>query len=235
MLQRLQCRRHAARPGDDGQVCALAHHVRPAQRNVQCRVHGPGLAPELLVLHVDHGVAAGEARLEQAEVVLRRGRHRHHQAGQVREPGLQRLRMLRCRGRPDADGHARHQRHAPLAAEHVAVLRCLVDDLVHGAQREVDDAHLHHRPQARQGHAHGRTHDVGLGDGGVDDAPGTELLRQPTVLAEDAAAAQVLAQRDDVRVGLHGLLQRQCGGRCIGELLDCAHFHTPAPLFMISS
>jgi hypothetical protein len=133
-----------------------------------------------------------------------RGGRDHHQPRHVHEPGLERLRVLRRRGAPDADRHPDDGRHAALAAEHEAVLRRLVDDLVHRAQREVDHPHLDHRLEPGQRHAHRGADDRGLGDRRVDHALRAEALGlQPAVLAEDAAAAEVLAQRHHARVGLH--------------------------------
>ena len=121
------------------------------------------------------------------------------------------------------------QRHAALAAEHVAILRRLVDELVHRAQREIDDAHFDDRAQARERHAHGGAHDRRLGDRRVDHALGAELLLQPAVLREDAAASEVLAQRHHVRIGAHRLGER--GG---GRLRIVHHRHWPAPVFWTS-
>ena len=128
--------------------------------------------------------------------------------------------MLRGRSAPQADRHAGDQRHAALAAEHEAVFRRLVDELVHRAQREIDHAHLDDRPQSRERHADRRAHDGGLGNRRVDDAARPELLRQPAVLAEDAAAAEVLAERDHVRIGAHRFLQGKAGGLSVGH---CGH------------
>jgi hypothetical protein len=121
--------------------------------------------------------------------------------------------VLRCRRRPQADRHPRDQRYAALPAEHEAVLRGLVDQLVHRAQREIDHAHFDHRTQARERHADRRAHDRGFRDRRVDHALGAELLLQSPVLRKDAAAAQVLAERHDARIGAHGLAQRR--GRCL--------------------
>ena len=71
------------------------------------------------------------------------------------------------------------------------------------AQREVDHAHLDHRPQAGERHADAGADDGGLADRRVDHALGAEALLQALVLPEDAAAAEVFAEHDDARVGLH--------------------------------
>ncbi len=59
--------------------------------------------------------------------------------------------------------------------------------------------------------ADGRAHDAGLGDRRVDHALGPELLDQPLVLPEHAAATEILAQRPDGRIGPHRLAHREQG------------------------
>jgi hypothetical protein len=94
----------------------------------------------------------------------------------MRVPALERLRVLRRRGPPHADRLAHHQRHAALAAEHVAGLGRLVDQLVHRAQREVGEPELHDGTRAHHGGTHRRAHDAGFRDRGIGDALGTKLL-----------------------------------------------------------
>ena len=101
-----------------------------------------------------------------------------------------------------------------LAAEHVARLRCLVDELVDGAEREVGEAHLDDRARAHHGGADRGAHDAGLRDRRVGDALRPELLDEALVLAEHAAAAEVLADRPHRRVAPHLLGDR--GARRLG-------------------
>ena len=109
----------------------------------------------------------------------------------------------------DCECCAADERHMPigsrttsgtrrLAAEHVARLRGLVDELVDGAEREVGEAHLDDRPRAHHGGADRGAHDAGLRDRRVGDALRPELLDEALVLAEHAAAAEVLADRPHV-------------------------------------
>ncbi len=134
----------------------------------------------------------------------------------MRVPGLQRLGVLGRRGAPHAHRLTGHQRHPGLAAEHVTGFGRLVDELVDGAQREIREAHLDHRPGAGHGGADGGAHDGGFGYGGVDDALGAEQIRETGVLPEHAAASQVLAQRPDRRVAPHFLFERRLAGLQIG-------------------
>ena len=161
------------------------------------------------MLHVDDGIVAADRRLHQPLVVGRRRRTGDDEAGDVSVPGLERLRMLRGGGAPHADRLAHDERHARLAAEHVARLRCLVDELVDGAEREVGEAHLDDRPRAHHGGADRGAHDAGLRDRRVGDALRPELLDEALVLAEHAAAAEVLADRPHGRVAPHLLGDRR--------------------------
>ena len=94
-------------------------------------------------------------------------------------------------------------RHARLAAEHEARLRRLVDELVHGAEREIGEAHLDDGPRAHHRRADRGAEDGGFRDRRVGDAVGAELLHQAAVLAEHAAAPEILADRPDVRIAPH--------------------------------
>ena len=120
--------------------------------------------------------------------------------------------MLRGGGAPHADRLAHDERHAGLAAEHVARFRRLVDELVDGAEREVGEAHLDDRPRAHHGGADRGAHDAGLRDRRVGDALRPELLDEALVLAEHAAAAEILADRPHGRVAPHLLGDRGAGG-----------------------
>ncbi len=67
--------------------------------------------------------------------------------------------------------------------------------------RELD---LGHRAQAVERHADRGADDAGLGERRVDHAVGAELVEQARGRAEHAAElADVLAEDDDARVGLH--------------------------------
>jgi hypothetical protein len=216
---------HGTAPAHDGEVTPWAHDSCAADRE---RLGGNDIAlhrPQFLVLQIGHRVATRERGLQQIVVILWRGGRNHHQAGNVCKPALERLRMLRGRRRPDPDRHPQHDRHPPLAAEHVAILGGLVDDFIHSAEREIDHPQFDHWPHAGERHADRRTHDRGLRDRRIDDARGAKPGLQPAVLAEDSAPADVFTHRNHRRVCLHGSAQRI--DRC---LRVCAHSHCPAPV-----
>ena len=119
------------------------------------------------------------------------------------------MRVLRRQLVARAAWHADHHRHLGLAAEHVADLRRVVDDLVVGDEREVDRHHLDHRSQAEHRRADGGADDDLFGDGRVDHALGAELVEQAVGDAIRAAElADVLADQEDGVVALHLLAQR---------------------------
>ncbi len=91
------------------------------------------------MLEEDHRVVVPDGRGEQALGVVGGRRGDHDQAGDVREPRLEALRMLRG----EAHARARHRQHRDRqlrrAAEHEAHLRHLVGDLVHALADEVHE------------------------------------------------------------------------------------------------
>ena len=110
---------------------------------------------------------------------------------------------------PAPPGHPDDQWHLGLAAEHVADLRRVVDDLVVRDQREVDRHHLDHRPQPEHRGADGGADDDLLGDGRVDHTLGAELVEEAVGHAIGAAElADVLADQVDGVVALHLLAER---------------------------
>ena len=170
------------------------------------------------MLHVDDRVVAADRRLQQAQIVPgRRGRN-HRQARNMHIPGLQRLRVLRGGGAPHAHRLAHHQRHAALPAEHVAGLGRLVHELVHGAEREIGEAHLHHRARSRQRRADGGAEDRRLGNRRVRNPERPEFLDHARILPEHAAAPEVFAERPHGRVPAHFLGQRPLAGFHVARL-----------------
>jgi hypothetical protein len=128
------------------------------------------------------------------------------------EPSFERLRVLRGRVPPDAVGQAHHERRLRLAAEHVAGLGDLIHQFVHGAEGEVEDAHLDDRPRADERRPEAGAHDGRLRDRGGDDALGAELFGEAAVLAEEAAPRDVFAENPDAPVAAH-LLEGGASGR----------------------
>ena len=131
------------------------------------------------------------------------GRH-DLQAGHGERPVLHGLRVLGAEAEAAAVGGADHQRHGHLAAGHVPDLGDLVGQVVPAAGEEVGEHDLGDRPHAGHRRAHRGADDRLLGDRGVPDPLGAELLEQPDRRLEDAArGADVLAEADHRRVAAH--------------------------------
>ena len=188
-----------------------------------------------LVHEEDDRVGPAQRRLDQALGVRRGARHGDQQAGDMAEPGLQAVVVLRPAageaGRAPDDQRNR-------AVPPVAHLRRLVHDLVHGAEREVSEVEVHHRAQAVEGRTHPGRHHRRLGDGGVAHPVPPELRPEPGHLGPvTTALVQVGAHDQDARVPGHLLGQAIAvgpgqGGPAAGGLAaDGGH----DPLLMFSS
>ena len=141
--------------------------------------------------------------------------------------GEQRVEHLRMLGRgpvAPAAQRADHQRHLRLAAEHVAQLGALIQNLVETDAHEADEHHFGDRPQAGHRGPDRGADEARLADRGIDHALATELLDHalgdaqhpaPGFVAlqvfDAGATGHVLAHQHDVRVAAHlhahGLVQ----------------------------
>ena len=109
--------------------------------------------------------------------------------------------MLRGELPAGAGRHPDDQRHAELAARHVAERRGVVDDLIEREQAEVDRHHLDDRPHAAERRADAGADERRLRERRVADALGAELVEQPLADRVRAAVApDVLAHQEDARI-----------------------------------
>ena len=109
-----------------------------------------------------------------------------------------------------AERAVRHQvddRQLGLPARHVAPLRRLVTDLVHGDPEKRREHQIDDRPPARRGQPDRGSHEPGLRDRRVADALSPELLGEPGEQAERAADGDILTHDDDPLVRGHLLPQ----------------------------
>ena len=157
------------------------------------------------MLEDDHRVGVLERRQQQPlGVGGRRGLH-HLEAGDVAEPGLEALAVLGGGAGAGARRHPHHQRHRGLAAEHVAQLRRLVDDLLHRERGEVGELELEDRAQAGQRRADRDAGAAELGDRRVHHPVRAEAVDEIAGHLEGAAVdADVLAHQDHPLVALEG-------------------------------
>src|SRR5437588_9478134 len=127
--------------------------------------------------------------------------------------------MLRGGAAASADHRADHHRGLCLAAEHVAELGGLVEDLVEADAEEIAEHQFGDRSEAGDRGAGGGAHDRGFGDRRVDDARLAKFADEALGDAEDAAIGvaltlrrgatrDILADDDDARVAAHLLAER---------------------------
>ena len=199
-----------SRIADDGKVVALAADRGLAERHdVILLRHLALLAVEHLMFDEEDRVLATDARLEKPLGVVRRGGTDDEDARHVHEPRLEALRVMRGDAAPRAALGPEDHRHGGLSAEHVAELRGLVADLVHGDGHEVHVHDLGHGPVAAHGRADRGAGDGRLGDGRVADALRAELVVEPARRAVGAAVdPDVLAHDEDALIANHLLAER---------------------------
>ena len=120
---------------------------------------------------------------------------------------------------PGAALRSEHHRDTGLPAEHEAVLRGLVHDLVHRKAGEVDVHELNDRAETGQGGTDGRPDDPDLADRRLADPSGPELVEEAGGNLESAAVlGDVFADHDDPFVTLHLEAKR------VAERLVVEHF-----------
>jgi hypothetical protein len=205
---------HAAE-GDDGDVIAFAGQVGLAEGD------GVGLVRHLflqvvhdLVFEEDHGIVVADGLDQQSLGLVGGGRDDDLQAGNMGEYGVQTLAVLAGGAEAGAVHGAYHQRRGRLAAEHVAELGRLIEDLVEADAHEVHEHQFGHGAQTGRRRAGRRPDEGAFGDRRVEHAVAAERRRQPfghaqhpapgIVLARCAhAAGDVFAQQDHARVAPH--------------------------------
>ena len=186
-------------------MVALALEVGLAERDEVLLVGhlALGVVEHLALEHADRVVVADRA-LEQPLRVVRRAGRDDLEAGDVREPALPRLRVLRGELQRGAVRAAEHDRHLVLAARHVEHLRGGVHDLVEREQREVPGHELDDRAQPDHRRADADAGESELGDRRVDDAHLAELLEESLGdLVRALVDGDFLAHEEDAIVALH--------------------------------
>ena len=177
---------------------------------------------EHLALEEAHRVVVANRALEQALRVVRRARRDDLEARDVREPRLERLRVLRRELQRGAVRAAEHDRDVVLAARHVEQLRGRVEHLVEREQREVPGHELDDRAQADHRRADADAGEPELGDRRVDDAHLAEFLEQAF---RDLVCALIdgdfLAHEEDAVVALHFFAERLVEGVAVCDDWHC--------------
>jgi hypothetical protein len=155
------------------------------------------------------------------------------QSGSSGGPALEALGMLRCELVAGAVGRSDDQWAAHLATEHGADLGCVIDDLVHRDEQEVEGHDLDHRALAEHRGADPRADKALLGDRAVAHAVGPELVEQAGGdLVGAAEDADLLAHDEDALIARELLAQRQADRLAVRHDLgfrgDGAHRPRPA-------
>src|SRR6202158_877756 len=129
---RFEGEQHLARPRHDREIGTGTLDIGLVERHeVLAGRHLAFRAVEELVFEEDDRVVVAYRGREETFRVGGGRRHHHLETGDVREPCLERLRVLRRVPAPGPALRAHNHRHARLASEHEPVLRRLVHELVH--------------------------------------------------------------------------------------------------------
>ena len=128
------------------------------------------------------------------------------------------VRVGRAQGPGDPGIPAKDDRDAELAAAHVAHVSGVVHKLVEGDVGEAEGHELDDRAQANHRRADADAGEAVLGDRGVDDPPGAELVEHPLRNFVSAVVfGHFLAHEEDALVALHLLGHGGAEGLAVRE------------------
>ena len=204
----------------------MSEMSRPARRTAALSIStGAGVRRELAGHVVEHDVLEDQHRVrilqrgpQHAARVLERRRRQHLDAGNVRVPAFEAVRVLRRKLAPGAGRHADHQRHAELVARHVADRGGGIENLIEREQAEIDRHQLDDRPHAGHRGANAGAGEARFRQRRIADALGAELGEQSLAHRVAAAvAADVLAHQEDLVVAAQGIADRLAHGLAIGQ------------------
>ena len=184
LLGRREALPERAAVGDEGDVLALAAHdrVRDVDR-ARLLVHLVLERVERRVLEDEHGSGSSSAASSMPRASSTVAGARALDAGDVRVPDLQAVRVLGGQLAPAARRHAHDQRHAHLPARHVAQRRRVVHDLVEREQAEVDRHHLDDRAHAAERRADPRADEADSESGVLRTRSGPNSSSRPRLTA----------------------------------------------------
>ena len=192
--------------GHDGHIGALPLDIRLAKGDAEVgiiRYLALGGVEHLMLEEAD-GVIVPDGGAQQARRISGGGGADHLQSGDVHEDALQRLGVGGGVAAAGALLAPDHQRDLGVAAEDVAGLGHLVEDLVSRHEGEVPVHQLGDWAHAGAGGAQGGANNGGLGNGGVADTLRTEFLIEISGAAIDAAQLfHVLAHDKDALIPAH--------------------------------
>lgn len=199
LLQHAQLRA----PPHHGDVRALAHDVRLAQLDGEV-AHGHlahARAVHRLGLEENNRVRVADRREQQALRLARVARNHDFQTRSVAEISLGRLRVVETAVAHSAVGRAdRQAADVELVAAAVAVLGCLVDDLVKRREDVVCELNLRDGRVAHSGHSDGEADHSLLGQRRVEHAVRTVLLAKVNRRAEHTAEGNILTENNSLKI-----------------------------------
>ena len=144
--------------------------------------HRPFQLVHHFVFEEDHGIVVADSAFEQTLGIVGRGGNDDFQSGNMAQPGVQALAVLRGGAARGAEGCPQDHRHFEFAAGHVVDLGSLIHELVHRQCDEVAEHDVHHRAHPGHGGADADAADARFGNGRIDDALGAEF-RPPDLKA----------------------------------------------------
>jgi hypothetical protein len=215
---------HQSESGD-GDIRAFPHHFGRPQLVDDLTVGDLRLARhERLVLEEDNRVGIADRGGHEPNDVGRGRRGHHFQARDHHRPVLHALGVLGAKTGATSVGGADHEGEAHLTAGHVTALGDLVRDDVPANGEKVGEHDLGDDRHPGHGRPHRRPQDRLLGDRGVPDALGPELVDQADRGLEHATGCgDVLAQHHQGRVASHLL------GDAVGHGVPVAQFRHAEP------
>jgi len=179
-------------------------------------INRSGIGGKLAGHVVEHDVLENQNRIgvlqrgpQHTAGILKRRRRQHFDAGDMRVPAFEAVRMLGGKLAPGAGRHPDHQRHAELVSRHVTHCGRGIEYLVERQQAEIHRHQFDDRPHA--GH---RRADAGAGEPGFRERRIANPLRpefgeQPVAHRVAAAvAADVLTHQKNALVALDRVAQR---------------------------
>src|SRR6266567_5555693 len=194
LLRRLQSPRNQRAVRNHGEVTALLDDFGfPERDNIiraGVRRAAKGLTIEALVLEKKNGIIAANCRTQKPVSVLGVGGKADAQAGDMSKDALTALRVIDGSSREvSANGHTDHRRAGKVSVRAPADQGQLIAELVHRRPDVIKELYFHHRFQPARGHAYGASHNVGFGQGRVENTVSAKLHLQPRRQLEHATLA----------------------------------------------
>ena len=204
--------RNRLRITNNRHVAAFPLHFRFAERNEQLfvrRLDHSLRAVEQFRFQNEHWIVITHSCFEQPFCVTRRGRRANFQAGHAGIEVFGRVRVRCTELMRRSIGTAESDRDIKLPPRHCEHVRRVIHDLIESYERKAERHKLDNRPQADHRRTNTQARKSVLADGGVDDAPRSEALKQAlTYLVGAVIFSDFLAHQKNVWIALQLFSQR---------------------------